>query len=209
MDTRLILMRHGQTAWNVDGRFQGQRDIELNDVGRRQAAEAAPFVASLRPDRIVASPLGRARDTAAEVAALVGIEVEIDERIKEIHVGSWEGLVPREIGELDPEYARAVAERRDHRRSPTGETGTEVGLRVGGALRDIAARNAGLTTLVVSHGSAIRHGVGELLGGFAWSQQIGVLHNCHWSELLLRDDAWRLRSYDVGVLGPLISEPDY
>lgn len=207
--TRLLLMRHGQTDWNTDGRYQGQVDVPLNDLGRNQAAQAAPFVAGLRPDRIIASPLSRAVDTAGAVAGLTGHTVVTDPRLKEIHVGSWQGRVVSDIFAEDPGFERALIEHRDYRRSPTGETTSELGERVSAALREFAGAFPNSTTLCVSHGVAIRMGVGYLLGGWDVAAQLGVLHNCHWAELQVHQGRWRLNSYDAGVLGSLLEEPDY
>ena len=89
--TRLLPWRHGETEWNAAGRVQGQLDPELSDVGRAQAAVAAPRLAEQRPDAIVASDLRRAADTAAVLAALTGLEVTLDARLRERFHGEWQG----------------------------------------------------------------------------------------------------------------------
>ena len=78
MTRRLVLWRHGRTAWNADRRFQGQEDVPLDEQGVRQAAEAARHLAVLPPDRIVSSDLGRARVTAGALAAITGLDVHLD-----------------------------------------------------------------------------------------------------------------------------------
>ena len=97
---RLIVLRHGQTASNLKGIWQGHLDHELTDLGREQAAAAARAIASLRPTRIVSSDLSRAHDTALAVAAASGdLDVAVDERWREIHAGAWQGLTAAEVGE--------------------------------------------------------------------------------------------------------------
>lgn len=90
-------LRHGQTAWNVEGRFQGHTDIPLNELGLTQAHDAAKVLARCRVDLIVASPLIRARKTAEIVADHLGRPVVFDDGLKERHFGSLEGLVVNEI----------------------------------------------------------------------------------------------------------------
>ena len=88
---RIVLWRHGQTDWNVQNRFQGHSDIPLNKVGQYQAAEAAKVLAALRPNRIISSDLIRAQQTAAPLAQLTDIKVEINPGIRETDGGLWEG----------------------------------------------------------------------------------------------------------------------
>ncbi|WP_420174966.1 histidine phosphatase family protein [Luteococcus sp. OSA5] len=196
--TRLVLLRHGQTDWNVEGRFQGQLDVGLNDVGRSQARLAAPHVAALQPDALVSSNLSRASETASFVAAETGLVANLDERVQEINVGSWGGLTGFEMAERDPGFADALRSGRDFRRSPEGETADEVGVRMRMALTDIAGLHEGLTTVVVSHGLAIRMACGYLLGwDFAHSWQLGPMGNCAWSILVrTHDRPWRLEAYN-------------
>ncbi|MDH6551342.1 broad specificity phosphatase PhoE [Streptomyces sp. SAI-041] len=94
---RVILWRHGQTSWNVERRFQGTTDVELTETGVGQARRAARLLASLQPDAIVASDLRRAANTAAELAALTGLDVAHDEGLRETYAGVWQGLTHEEI----------------------------------------------------------------------------------------------------------------
>ena len=102
---RLIMVRHGQTEWNVQRRWQGATDIPLNANGRRQARAAAPYYASLEPVAIWSSPLSRAHDTAAEVAALTGLDIRTDGRLAEMDFGDAEGRVWEEVLAMDPRLA--------------------------------------------------------------------------------------------------------
>lgn len=202
--TRLVLLRHGQTDWNVAGRYQGQTDIPLNAVGVEQARLAAPLVAALRPVAIVSSPLSRARDTAAPIADQLGLDVDLDDRLREIHVGSWSGLTTAQMHDVDPGFERAFRAGRDYRRSPEGETADEVGVRMRAALADIAARHEGHTVLVVTHGLALRMGTGYLLGhDFQQTWRLGPMDNCGWTILGRRDDGWHLEAYNRSALQAL------
>jgi broad specificity phosphatase PhoE len=90
-------LRHGQTKWNAEGRFQGHTDIPLNDIGLSQAHAAAAILARCPVDLIVASPLIRARTTAEIVAAQLGKPLFMDDELKERHFGAFEGLLVKEI----------------------------------------------------------------------------------------------------------------
>ena len=95
--TDLILWRHGQTDYNLQGRIQGRVDIPLNGTGREQARRAADIIAVLKPTRIVSSPLVRARATAETLASLIGQSVEVDSALAEKSFGDWEGLKADDI----------------------------------------------------------------------------------------------------------------
>jgi broad specificity phosphatase PhoE len=199
--TRLIVWRHGNTDWNGDNRVQGQIDTPLNDLGREQAAAAAPLLAALRPDAIVGSDLSRAADTAAALSALTGLPVRTDPRLRERHYGLWQGLTMTEVAERFPvEYTPWRAGAQDP--GCEIETLDDLGKRVGDALQEAADAVPGGTIVVATHGGAARQGCGHLLG---WSPEvvrtIGGLQNCHWTELR-HDDirGWQLRAYNLGPI---------
>jgi probable phosphoglycerate mutase len=197
--TRLIVWRHGNTDWNADGRVQGQTDVALNDLGRQQAVDAAELLIRLRPAVIVASDLSRAIDTAAALAALTGLSVRPDARLRERYFGAWQGLSMAEVAERHPdEYARWTAGA-----EVVGgdvETLDDLGKRVAEAFQDAADLAPGGTVVVATHGGAARQGAGHLLGWPARQvRTLRALHNCHWAELT--HDAsrgWQLAAYNVG-----------
>src|SRR5690349_15938989 len=202
MTTRLIVWRHGNTDWNAGHRVQGQTDVPLNDLGRQQAVDAADLLVRLRPTALVASDLRRAADTAAALAALTGLSVTYDERLRERSFGQWEGLTMTKIATTRPvEYARWVAGA-----DVIGgdvETLDDLGKRVADAFQAAAELVApGETVVVATHGAAARSGIPQLLG---WPREqlrtLRALQNCHWAELT-HDDArgWQLGAYNVGPL---------
>ncbi|MEE1729162.1 histidine phosphatase family protein, partial [Streptomyces sp. BE282] len=89
---KIVLWRHGQTAWNLERRFLASTDIELTEEGVGQARRAARLLASRRPDAVVASDLRRAAATAAELAAVTGLTVAHDAALRETYAGAWQGL---------------------------------------------------------------------------------------------------------------------
>ena len=127
---RLVLWRHGRTAWNVDSRFQGQADVPLDALGRQQARLTAPVLAAFGPTALYASDLSRTYETAQALAALTGLEIVTDKRLREIHVGSWEGLTGARGGRGRPELSARLRAGEDVRRSPTGESPSEVAERM-------------------------------------------------------------------------------
>lgn len=202
---RLILLRHGETGWNAGMRMQGHRDIPLNEQGRRQAAQAAPSVAALQPQVIVASDLSRARDTAAEVAALTGLPVQLDKRLRETSLGLWEGLTPDEVMAGWPAEWEAWRADSAHQGPPEGESRSQVALRSAPVVDELD--RTGLTrALLVAHGGLIIGLTGYLLGlpAVDWSRMIGV-GNCHWVVLERHRTQWRLRSYNAGLSGMVFS----
>ncbi|MCY1141699.1 histidine phosphatase family protein [Actinoplanes sp. Pm04-4] len=196
--TRLIVWRHGNTDWNAGHRVQGQTDVPLNDLGRQQAVDAAEILIKLKPDAIVSSDLRRAADTAAALAALTGLSISYDKRLRERYFGAWQGNTMTEVAQLFPEQ---------HARWQAGqevggdvESLDELGKRVSDGLLDAAALAPGGTVVVATHGAGARQGVGHLLG---WPieqlRTLRALQNCHWVELTLDEKrGWQLAAYNVG-----------
>jgi broad specificity phosphatase PhoE len=197
--TRLIVWRHGNTDWNASGRVQGQTDVPLNDLGRQQAVDAAELLLRLRPGAIVSSDLARAAGTAAALAALTGLPVRPDARLRERFFGSWQGLLMTEVAERYPEaYGRwtAGADVIDD----DIETLDDMGKRMADAFTDAAALAPTGTVVVATHGASARQGILHLLG---WPKEqvrtFRALQNCHWVELQHDDQrGWQLAAYNVG-----------
>jgi glucosyl-3-phosphoglycerate phosphatase len=203
---RLVVWRHGQTAWNAQRRFQGHSDIPLDATGREQARDAARYLAAMHPGAIFSSDLIRAAETAAYLGELTGLPVQLDKDLRERGGGSWEGLTDREIREGYPaEYAAWIP--------PDGEPVSAVADRAAGAMQRIAdslddgdGRDAALA-VVISHGAAINLGMSRLLGLPERTRVLGPLGNCSWSVLGRRADRWRLLEHNVGRLPDLAPEP--
>lgn len=200
----LLLWRHGQTDYNAALRIQGQVDIPLNECGLAQAQAAAALLAQEPIVRIVSSPLQRAAATAGAVAKLLGVSVELDERLKERDFGQWEGLTGEEIKAGWPQEFTTWREWGDPDPQLTGvETREAVGERMAAAFREHAKElEPGQTMLLVSHGSACTQGITALLG-INPSDWFGIhgMDNCHWARLesTPRHPGWRLMSYNLGA----------
>ncbi|MFD0563186.1 histidine phosphatase family protein [Kitasatospora saccharophila] len=198
---RIVLWRHGQTSWNLESRFQGTTDIELTDQGVFQAQRAARLLAGLRPDLLISSDLQRARRTAAELAALTGLEVHHHEGLRETYAGEWQGLTNAEIRARYPEQYEAWANGEQVRRGG-GELATEVADRAVPVVLDAVGKLPENGTLVVvSHGGTIRTMIGRMLGlePQMW-ERFGGLSNCCWSVLGQDSRGWRLLEHNAGTL---------
>ncbi len=151
--TRLLLIRHGETDWNVEGRYQGQADPPLNARGLAQARALAVRWQreGIRPAAIYASPLQRAWQTAEILAQATGAPLHAEPRLKEIGLGAWEGVLTPEIMRRWPETFRHWEERPWATRPPGGETIAEVQQRVYAAIDEIVARHPDETIAIVAH----------------------------------------------------------
>jgi 2,3-bisphosphoglycerate-dependent phosphoglycerate mutase len=155
--TALLLVRHGETDWNADGRLQGQTDRPLSDFGRRQAQRLADELADEELEAIYASDLSRARQTAEILGVRLGLAIVLDPDLREKDWGTWEGLtaIERDRVEFVGESTEAHQERT---------------LR---ALRRIAERHPGGRVLVVTHGGSMRRVQTAALG-----MALPVVENC-------------------------------
>ncbi|HVA69080.1 MAG TPA: histidine phosphatase family protein [Candidatus Binataceae bacterium] len=151
-----MLMRHGETAWNRQGRVMGRSAIDLDDSGRAQVAATAEFIRTIAPDLIVTSPLVRARQSADIVAEALGggIPVIEEPKIAEVLYGRWEGMTYHELIQ-DPEYVRYRDEPVTSA-TPGGETIIQVQARGVEAVMRRLEENRGRRILFVSHGDIIR-----------------------------------------------------
>jgi 2,3-bisphosphoglycerate-dependent phosphoglycerate mutase/probable phosphoglycerate mutase len=197
---RLVLWRHGETDYNATGRWQGHLDSALTETGWNQARFAVPVLTKFAPELVVASDLRRATNTATVFTDAVGIPLRIDERLRETHLGKWQGLTNAEVEaewpgmidlwRVDPTVA-----------PPDGETRVEVADRAAEVVDDVDREFDG-TVMLCAHGGLISALTGRLLNlpiG-SWGQ-LGGIGNCHWTVFTRRPDGdgrWRLSSYNAG-----------
>ena len=181
---RLVLLRHGRTAWNHEARAQGHSDIPLDEVGHAQAAATAPYLARPAPSALWTSDLARARETAAYLERATGLVAVVDARLREYDLGERTGMTMAEYAANHPdEYAVFRHGRYDV--VPGSETTAQVVARIGAALDEVlASLGAGETAVVVSHGAALKVSVLELLGWpEAQAPTLQGLDNCGWAVL--------------------------
>jgi broad specificity phosphatase PhoE len=155
--TELLLVRHGETDWNAEGKLQGHTDRPLNDYGRRQAQALADRLAGESIDAVYASDLSRARETAEILGAKLGLPVLVDPDLREKNWGNWEGLTSDERLHIEFE----------------GETSEAHRDRTLSAVHRIVERHPGGRIVVVTHGGSLRR-IQAAVSGFA----LPVIENC-------------------------------
>lgn len=154
--TRIIAIRHGETSWNVDSRIQGQRDIGLNDTGRWQARRVGEALADEEITAVYSSDLGRAHQTAQEIAETTGVPVVPNEGLRERGFGSFEGLTFDEIHQTWPDHAQNWRRRIPDWQPPEGgESLLELRERVRRTMEELAARHPGEQIVIVAHGGVL------------------------------------------------------
>lgn len=199
---RLVLWRHGRTAWNRLGRAQGHADISLDELGVAQAGRAAQFLAAYEPVFIWSSDLARARETAAELVALTGQDLVFDKRLREVDVGARQGMTFEDFRDAMPElFDRFMAG--EPEAVPGAESKAEVAARMLAVMRDaVAALDEGRTGILVGHGAALRMGTLAFFGvPESHSELLAGMSNCAWAVL---DDragrGWQIVDYNAQTL---------
>jgi broad specificity phosphatase PhoE len=206
--TRFFLVRHGETDWNAEHRWQGHTDTPLSQLGRRQAELLRERLAREPLVAAYASDLSRAWDTATSALAGRGLLLTACPGLREINLGEWQGLTTPEIEQRWPgQLARFFAAADADARPRGGETRAEMQERVAGALQEIAAAHPEGQVLVVSHGGALRGVACWALAAPPSSSGRFEVDNCALSILELRPDRPLLvRWNDTSHLAGLVSE---
>ncbi|WP_291425093.1 histidine phosphatase family protein [Deinococcus sp.] len=173
--TELWVVRHGESTWNVAGRYQGQTDVPLSPMGVLQASALAERLTAQGFAAVYSSDLQRASQTARIVAErLAGrAEVQLDPELREINVGELSGLVVEDIKARYPKYLSALRADPWATRRPGGESMQDLFERCGAAFYELRARHPGERVMVFTHGGVVRVAVGLALGGVpanAWSR---------------------------------------
>ncbi len=207
---RLVLLRHGQTEWNAGSRMQGQLDTDLTELGRQQAVAAAEVLAKRQPFLIVSSDLRRALDTATALGDRSGLPVHIDERLRETHLGDWQGLTHLEVDDVAP--GARVAWRDDARWAPHGgesrvdvaERSVPVVTKLLDSQPEWGADGSDRPVVLVAHGGLIAALAAALLGLPVDNWPVlGGMGNASWVQLSghVVDDAikWRLDVWNASA----------
>lgn len=201
--TRVVLLRHGRTAWNAERRMQGRLDPPLDETGEAQAAAVAPVVQRFEPVVVVASDQMRAFQTALAVTEGTGLEPRKEPRLRETDVGAWSGLVDTEVR---ADWPGALEQWRDDAAfaPPDGESRVDVAARGLPVVHELVGTPEvdaeGATALLVAHGGTI---TGVTCGFLGWPVEIWPslqpLGNCRWAVLEFRHDRWRLAEWGGGA----------
>lgn len=207
---RLVLLRHGQTEWNAGSRMQGQLDTDLTELGRDQAGAAAEVLAKRQPLVIVSSDLRRALDTANALGERSGLRVSVDERLRETHLGDWQGLTHLEVDDAAP--GARLAWRDDARWAPHGgESRVDVAERSVPLVNEIVAAQhewgrdgSDRPVVLVAHGGLIAALTAALLNLPVdnWPA-LGGMGNASWAQLSGHDIEgtvkWRLDVWNASA----------
>lgn len=191
---RIVLIRPGETEWNRQGRWQGWVSIPLNDLGRRQATALANFIRHIGMGALYTSDLKRALETAECLAQPLGFTPIPDARLRERNIGLWQGLTLDEMRAWYPdEYATMLSDI-DGYRIPGGESRNDVRARVTEALNDILKQSSSETVGILSHTTAIKVLLGDLIPGY---NPLEVdLDNTSVTTIHRRGDQWELVAVD-------------
>ena len=184
--TTLLLVRHGETDWNREGRWQGHSNTHLNDLGREQAHRVAAELDGV--DVVYASDLARARETAEIIAAELGLPVHVDARLRERSFGAWEGLTAAEIeADFREQHLRWLA--REGAGADDAEPFDAFGARVRSFLGEVVERHPDETVLLVAHGGSIRviHALASGLDYVHDHRSILGVANCVVAKYAFRD----------------------
>jgi broad specificity phosphatase PhoE len=149
--TRILVIRHGETQWNIEKVFRGRADVPLSDRGREQARLTGQALASARLAAVYSSPLTRARDTAEAVAASQGLAVSVDQRLVDMSFGEWEGKPLPQVESAWPDLYRAWLTSPALFRAPGGESLPQVRARAWSLVEEVAHRHARGGVALVSH----------------------------------------------------------
>ena len=154
--TRFVVVRHGETHWNLEARIQGHGDSVLTERGLAQAGAIARRLSGEAFDALVSSDLGRAMQTARAIGAMLDREVVADARFRERNFGSCEGITYPELHERFPEaFGRHLQDNNPDFRIPGAETRREFYARIASAFEALAIERAGQSVLVVCHGGVL------------------------------------------------------
>lgn len=198
-ERRLLLVRHGVTDWNREGRFQGHRDPPLSEDGLIEAQLVADRMATdptLRVERILTSSLARASQTAEAIAASLGLRVEPDARLIEIGQGEWEGRTHDDLARTDAQRYAAWRTAPSIRQPPGGEPIEVAADRVSAVLGEVLAGDGTWPVCIVSHGGTIRLLARELLEAVPTASWALDVDNASLGICSARTDGWRLERWN-------------
>lgn len=193
--TEILLARHGETDWNRESRFQGRADPPLNELGRVQAAGLAETLAGEAVAAVYTSPLRRALETAEVVASPHRLTPAAVEDLREVDVGSWQGLTRSEVEQRFPEEFQRWL---DYGRGwDDGETYEQMGTRVIAALEELAWKHDGERIIAITHGGPIRAALARAAGtSYSDARRAGPsIGNGFVARFAVGDDVFR-RSVD-------------
>lgn len=206
-ETEIVLVRHGQTAANIDGLLVGRQDVLLTELGHQQASRAAERVHSLQPEAIVTSPLQRTRQTAAPISARTTLLPKVEDDIAEFSFGDFEGWSEQDVLRSHP-HLRPLLQGEAHPDEPwpSGESGTGFVARVFAGMGRIVTEHPDSRVVVVTHGGVIGTFLARMVSESATSFFPYLVGNCSISTLTVTSKgttctSWNQRDHLIGLYG--------
>ncbi len=197
---RLLLTRHGQTDWNIAGRYQGHSDVPLNQIGQSQATQIAKRLSKETIHAIYTSDLSRAANTAQAIADFHQLEIKKNSRWRELAFGDWEGMTYQEMSAHSPDLFSKWMIDSLNISTPNGETLAQLAERVKFAFDDLKSQYKDQTVLVVSHSGALQ----SLL-----STTLGVDLNRYWQFRISQTSLSELTVYEDSVTLSLLNDTSH
>ena len=201
-EARLILIRHGETEWNREGRIQGYHaDSLLTTSGQAQARRLAARLAEEGPLVLHSSDAGRARQTAEPIAAALDLDIVFDAALRERSYGDFEGWTYADLEREHPDAYRSFRSRDPGYAPPGGESGAQFQERIVAALERVAEAVAGRQAAVVTHGGVLGVAYRRITGAAPDSKREYSLHNASINRIRVCDGRWSLQAWgDVSHL---------
>lgn len=207
--TTLFAVRHGETEWNLSGKQQGHLDSALTERGVRQAHALAEGLAGRGGEFVYSSDLGRALRTAEIIAVRLGLPVETDERLRERHLGSLQGLTKEEFRRRRPDEWAGFDSGDPDYCFPGGESARQRYERTVGCVEELARRHRGRTVLVVAHGGVLNGLFYRAVGLPLSEPRRFSLFNAAINRFMIAGGDWRLDTWgDVAHLGAMSTLDD-
>lgn len=197
---RLLLTRHGQTDWNIAGRYQGHSDVPLNQIGQSQATQIAKRLSKETIHAIYTSDLSRAANTAQAIADFHQLEIKKNSRWRELAFGDWEGMTHQEMSAHSPKLFEAWMKDSLNISTPNGETLAQLAKRVNSASDDLKSQHKDQTVLVVSHSGALQSLLSAILG---------VDLNRYWQFRISQTSLSELTVYEDSVTLSLLNDTSH
>ncbi len=193
--TKIYIVRHGETDWNIEGRMQGWLDIPLNEAGIQQAKAVASGLVGRGIERIYSSDLCRAADTAQEIGRVLDLSVGLEPGFRERHCGIGQGLTLAELAEKFPQVSHQFFNGGPDYAIPEGESIRQRHERCKAALETVAARHPGQTILVVAHGGTLSSIFNFVLGLAPDTPRHHSLFNGSINRVSIRAGHWQLDTW--------------
>ena len=187
--TKIIVVRHGQTKWNLGQVFRGTADVPLNETGKKQAGGLAKALRDYKISTVYSSPLSRATETAEAVAKKHGLEIKISSLLLDINYGQWQGVSHQEVEKKWPEIYKLWYQAPHKVKFPEGESLDDVRKKVKKFLEKIVSEHQGETIAAASHRVAIKILLCAALG----------IDNSHFWQLKQNTASFSILEYEKGV----------